>query len=202
MKVILLALVCTVQSFTASAQLFSFLKRSTRDQRVLAVASAPLNIKAAKLSNGKVSRQVMSSNDYSLGLNEYTVMKTAQHQMRFRQYEDASYSFAELARIYIQLNRLSEAKWFFLQSSNLSRQQNNDRLTISNLMELANIKATIGDLALAQQDLDEARTMATGHNWTDDVLAVKRTEENIDRKKLAALKPGDSSLSKNAQAAL
>jgi hypothetical protein len=122
-------------------------------------------------------------------LNEHTVMKTAQHQMRFRQYEDASYSFNELAKIYVQLNKLSEAKWFFLQSNNLSRQQNNDRLTIANLMELATVKATIGDFALAQQDLDEARDLATAHNWQDDVLSVKKRVDVLQRSKLAYVKP-------------
>jgi hypothetical protein len=202
MKVILLALVCTVFSLSASAQFFSFLKKQKRDPQTMVASSAAVDLQSFKLLGNKVQRQIVGNTDYSLGLNEHTVMKTAQHQMRFRQYEDASYSFAELARIYIRLNRLSEAKWFFLQSSNLSRQQNNDRLTISNLMELANIKATIGDMALAQQDLDEARSMAAGHNWTDDLQLVKKTEDNLNRTKLTVVRSADAALGRTGQAAL
>jgi hypothetical protein len=80
-------------------------------------------------------------------------MKTAQHNMRFRIYDVASVNFSELAQLYAQQNRFSEAKWYFLQSTFLSRQQNNNKLTIANLCKLAMVKLEIGDFILAQQDL-------------------------------------------------
>jgi tetratricopeptide (TPR) repeat protein len=187
MKVFLLALLCTI-SFSASAQWWSF-KKHKRYPMLAEVKYAPFRMPAAKLMNTNVKRVTLGMTTYGLTLSERSVMKTAQHQMRFRQYEDASYSFNELAKIYVQQGKLSEAKWFYLQSNNLSRQQNNDRLTIANLIELANVKSTIGDFALAQQDLDEARDMATAHNWQDDVLSVKKHMDGLQRSKLAYVKP-------------
>ncbi|WDF55513.1 hypothetical protein [Mucilaginibacter sp. KACC 22063] len=123
--------------------------------------------KVSKLPSAKVSRS-----DYSLELEENYVMKTAQHNMRFRVYDEASYNFSNLAQLYLQQNRYSEAKWFFLQSNNISRQQNNDKLTIANLVWLAGIKSEIGDFKLAQQDLTEARQMASSHGWHEDIAMV------------------------------
>lgn len=188
MRGLLLVLLCTI-SFSASAQWWAVgpLKKFQRYPAIVQVKQSPLKI-TAKWSKASVARVAIGQTIYNLTLNERTVMKTAQHQMRFREYADASYSFSELAKIYVQQNKLSEAKWFFLQSNNLSRQQNNDRLTIANLMELATIKSTIGDFALAQQDLNEAQDMANSHNWQDDILSVKKRQDDLQRSKLAAVK--------------
>jgi hypothetical protein len=87
-------------------------------------------------------------------------MRAAQHNMRFREYALASYKFSELAQIYVKENRLSEAKWYYLQSILISKQQNDHQHTINNLVSLAMIKADLGDLVQAQQDLAEARELA------------------------------------------
>jgi len=188
MRGILLILLCTI-SFSASAQWWAVgpLKKFQRYPLIAQVQQSPLKIKA-QLSNAKLTRVAIGQTTYCLTLNEHAVMKTAQHQMRFREYADASYSFNELAKIYVQQNKLSEAKWFFLQSNNLSRQQSNDRLTIANLIELAVIKSTIGDFSLAQQDLKEAQDLAGSHNWQDDILSVKKRQDDLQRTKLATVK--------------
>jgi hypothetical protein len=187
MKALLLVLFCFI-SISASAQWFpiGFHKRYPQ---IAAVKMRPFKMPAAKITAVNVLPVNLPPSEYVLTISEHSVMKTAQHQMRFREYEDASYSFNELAKIYVQLNKLSEAKWFFLQSNNLSRQQNNDRLTIANLMELASVKQAIGDFALAQQDLDEARGMATSHNWPDDIALVKKRMDILQRSKMAFVKP-------------
>ncbi|WP_345949399.1 MULTISPECIES: hypothetical protein [unclassified Mucilaginibacter] len=197
MKVLLLAFFCTI-AMSASAQFWPFAKHP-RYPLIAETKSRPFRLPAAQLKGNKISRVEIGQTPYSLKLTERIVMKTAQHQMRFREYEDASYSFNELAKIYVQQNKLSQAKWFFLQSNNLSRQQSNDRLTIANLMELSSVKSAIGDFALAQQDLEEARTMATAHNWQDDVQSVKKRLDLLQLNKLAALKPA---VGVNSQAAL
>jgi len=199
MKVLLLALLCTI-SFSASAQWWR-LGKNKRYPLIAQAQTPAYRLTASKFSVPKVSRCTIGQTSYSLVLSEHTVMKTAQHQMRFREYESASYSFNELAKIYVQLNQLSEAKWFFLQSNNLSRQQNNDRLTIANLIELSNVKQAIGDFSLAQQDLEEARDMAKNHNWQDDIQAVKKRIDNLQLTKLAALKP-EAGFGKAGQATL
>jgi hypothetical protein len=187
MKVLLPALFCLF-GFSASAQWLPFLKHK-RYAALPEVCSAPVLVKATTFSKPLLTATALGSTAYSLSLNEHTVMKMAQHQMRFREYENASYSFNELAKIYVQLNKMSEAKWFFLQSNSLSRQQNNDRLTIANLIELASVKSTIGDFDLAQQDLDEARSLAAAHNWQDDLNHVQKSVSGLQRNKLVALKP-------------
>lgn len=125
--------------------------------------------------------------DYYLEVAEQAVMKTAQHNMRFRIYDLASYNFSELAQLYVQQNRFSEAKWYFLQSTLISRQQNNDRLTISNLNKLAMVKLEIGDFLLAQQDLREARDIAAARGWLRDVIAMEKQLTYIQRNRIASL---------------
>ncbi|QJD95841.1 hypothetical protein HH214_08125 [Mucilaginibacter robiniae] len=187
MKALLLLVLCGV-SFSASAQWWHFGKAK----------HVPLNLEAKSLAfqwkglppaKPQLTRVEMGASEYGLDLYRITVMKTAQHQMRFREYEDASYSFTELAKVYIKQNKMTEAKWFFLQSNNLSRQQNNDRLTIANLVDLAWVKTNIGDYALAQQDLEEARDLANAHGWADDVTLTQKKLSDLQHTKLAALTP-------------
>jgi len=104
-------------------------------------------------------------------------MKTAQHNMRFRIYDIASYNFSQLAEMFMKQNRFSEAKWYLLQSNNISRQQNDDSHTIANLMDLAMVKANLGDLQQAQQDLDEARQIATARGFQSVIADIEK--ENI-----------------------
>src|ERR1017187_5064994 len=79
-----------------------------------------------KPGHPKIYPVSFSRTDYSYEAAEYIVMKEAQHNMRFRIYADASYNFSDLARLYIQQNRLSEAQWYLLQSNTISREQNDD----------------------------------------------------------------------------
>ena len=116
----------------------------------------------------------------SLDLAESIIMKEAKHNMRFRQYGLASYSFRELAHLYIVSNRFSEAKWFLLQSSNLSRKQNDNKLTVANLIDLADIKASIGELALARTDLIDAQAIATANGMSADLLVIEKKSKDIE----------------------
>ena len=112
--------------------------------------------------------------EYSVDAAENVVMKEAQHNMRFRIYADASYNFSELARLYMLQSRFSEAKWYLLQSNNISRQQNDDKHTVANLVALADIKLAIGDFDLAQQDLEEAHDIAWSRGFNDDLARISQ----------------------------
>lgn len=109
---------------------------------------------------------------YNLEVCEKVAMKSAQHHMRFREYALASYDFSDLAELYVQENRLSEAKWYYLQSIYISKKQEDKQHTIKSLISLAMIKADLGDLAQAQQDLTEARAIATQTNRADDIKII------------------------------
>lgn len=110
---------------------------------------------------------------YQLEVKERIVMRAAQHSMRFREYGPASYRFSELAQIYVKENRLSEAKWYYLQSNLISRQQNDHQHTISNLVNLAMVKADLGDMTQAQQDLTEARELARANGRPQDIKFIE-----------------------------
>lgn len=125
--------------------------------------------------------------DLALEAMQASLMKTAQHNMRFRVYSEASYNFSDLALLYVKQGRFSEAKWYFLQSMYLARQQNNHKLTFSNLINLAMVKSAIGDFALAQQDLIEARNLATTKGWLIDLIEVEKKLGYIQHSRFATL---------------
>jgi len=127
--------------------------------------------------NTAVSKPLLTSvnlnlSDYSLELAEASTIKSAQRNMRFKEYNTASYNFSDLAQLYIRQNRLSEAKWYYLQSISISRQQNDDRHTIYNLMGLALIKAMLSDFESSRNDLTEAREIARAHGLQTDLAQV------------------------------
>ena len=186
MRIGLIVLLCSL-SINASAQWWRLKKREPlplleqvafHPARVVYTATIP----HPRLANINL-RSV-----YSLEQEEASVMKQAQHNMRFRIYDVASYKFSDLAQLYVKQNRYSEAKWYFLQSSYLSRQQNNDRLTISNLSKLAMVKLEIGDFVLAREDLREARDIAASRGWLLELIAAEKQLDQIAHTRIAALR--------------
>jgi len=139
----------------------------------------------------RIAAHTYLPSDFTLEAAEDDVMKTAQHNMRFRIYDVASYNFSELAQLYVKQSRLSEAKWYFLQSTFLSRQQNNNKLTMSNLIKLAEVKSEIGDFALARQDMLDARDIASSHGWLIDVIEIEKKLTLMQHTRFAATLHGD-----------
>lgn len=174
---ITLLIICCLFGFSASAQWYRLdFKKHVRypEIEVVNVSSiSRINMKPA-VKPVKIQKTVLSRSAYSLEAAENMVMRDAQHNMRFRVYNDASYNFSELAKLYIQQNRYSEAKWYLLQSNIISRQQNDDKHTIDNLIALAMIKSDLGDYNQAQEDLTEARGMAALRGFTTDVATIEK----------------------------
>ncbi|MGH7238420.1 MAG: hypothetical protein ACREGF_07855, partial [Candidatus Saccharimonadales bacterium] len=163
MKYILLiffAAMCT----SASAQWYRvdriFSRKAQRTVTEALVAGAVAGVPVEKIAHPEIFPASFERSAYSTEAAEAIVMKTAQHNMRFRIYNDASYNFSELARLYISQNRYSEAIWYLLQSNKISREENDDKHTIENLIDLATTKALVGEIPLALQDLAEARNLA------------------------------------------
>jgi len=181
MKYTLTFLLLTMLSFSASAQWYYKigLKKAVRYPAIAQVKNDPIKrLPVTKPGTAKIAKYTIPDlNDYALDAAEAIIMKTAQHNMRFRIYDIASYNFSQLAELFIKQNRFSEAKWYLLQSNKISREQNDDKHTIANLMDLAMVKANLGDLAQAQQDLDEAHQIATLRGWTSNVADIEK--ENI-----------------------
>ncbi|MDB5006786.1 MAG: hypothetical protein JWP45_1179 [Mucilaginibacter sp.] len=196
MRIFLLILLSTI-CFTASAQWYRVdlkLKDLTAKKQVRPEAIEPpanhalARFPKAPVNKNAVSPELLARSEYSLEVIETEVMKTAKHNMRFRVYNDASYNFSELARMYIQQNRYAEAKWFLLQSNSISRDENDDKHTIANLIDLATIKSGLGDYIQARQDLTEAHELASIRGFKDDVsltdkklLYLKQNQLNMQK---------------------
>ncbi|WP_462267239.1 hypothetical protein [Mucilaginibacter sp.] len=187
MKHLFLLLLTACLSFSASAQWSIFGKRQRMPDLIPAKCIA-FKMPKSKIIRPKLYITSVGRSDYNLELLQAQVTKVAQHHMRFRMYDIASYDFNDLAQLYIQQNRLSEAKWFFLQSNNISRTQNNNKLTIANLIQLAYIKSAIGDFVLAQQDLLEARDIASNKGYLNDLLEVEKSLNAIQHNRFVSVR--------------
>lgn len=124
--------------------------------------------------NAEVKPFVYDESQFTLHAQEKELLKQAKHNMSWRIYNVASYNFSDLAQLYIKMHRFSEAKWYFLQSTNLSRQQNDDKHTIANLVSLAVVKENLGDLVSARADLTEARDMAQVRGMKEKVDEIEK----------------------------
>jgi hypothetical protein len=144
---------------------------------------------ADKTPYPKLTPVFIDRSAYSLEASENVVMQLAQHNMRFRIYNDASYNFSDLARLYIKQNRLSEAKWYLLQSNNISRQENDDKHTIENLIDLANVKGLMGDVLLARQDLAEAHDLAYAKGLSQYFETIDLETQYLNQNKAPKQKP-------------
>ena len=179
-----LFIILSTLTFTASAQFWQKKEKPVPAPRYdLPEAKYLTNVNispATKVNVPDVYVTAMKPVFHDLDIAENIIMKEAKHNMRFRQYGLASYDFRELAHLYIVENRFSEAKWFLLQSSNLSRKQNDNKLTVANLVDLADIKASIGELALARTDLKDAQAIATANDMREDLLVIEKKSREIE----------------------
>lgn len=178
MRLRLVILFCAI-SFSASAQFWQKIgfkkKHDILPELQLSKNNSISHISNTLNLNGlQVQPLVLEQCEFSLEVAEVTVMEMAKHNMRFRIYNDASYNFSDLAQIYIKLHRLSEAKWYLLQSNNISRQENDDKHTISNLINLAAVKVDIGDIPSAKADLLEARDMARAKAMQPETAEIEK----------------------------
>jgi hypothetical protein len=178
MRLRLVILFCAI-SFSASAQFWQKIgfkkKHDILPELQLSKNNSISHISNTLNLNGlQVQPLVLEQCEFSLEVAEVTVMEMAKHNMRFRIYNDASYNFSDLAQIYIKLHRLSEAKWYLLQSNNISRQENDDKHTISNLISLAAVKVDIGDIPSAKADLLEARDMARAKAMQPETAEIEK----------------------------
>ena len=177
-------------NLSASAQWY-YKVLSKRERLPLITAPADKSVSRLKMPafpKVKIPAFYPDATDYFLEASEKMIIKQAQHNMSWRIYDQASYNFSDLAKLYIRQKRLSEAKWYLLQSTTLSRRVNDDRHTVTNLMDLALVKADMGDIALARQDLAEACDLASGHGWNDNLSAIEKEVDFIQQNKSAATK--------------
>jgi tetratricopeptide (TPR) repeat protein len=81
-------------------------------------------------------------------------------------------SFNNLALVYRDQRKYSQAKWFILQSNSISRIKNDVPNIISSLLLLAAVKTDIKDYSLAMQDLNEALSLAGNNAKTQGTVQL------------------------------
>lgn len=188
MRYFLLALFCTI-GISASAQWNPFRKKLRRPQAEDLVCHPAALLAPGQLPHTHVSTILFDPSEYTIEAREAAVMKIAQHNMRFRVYHEASLNFTDLAHLYVQERRYSEAVWYLLQSNNISRQENDDKHTIENLIDIATIKAKIDEITLAQQDLAEAHDLAAAKGLNEYLETIDLAGQYITQNKLPKEKP-------------
>jgi len=191
MKFTLLIIFCAI-SVTTSAQFWQKKVKPVIYPRYELLPAATGNFSVAVSDAGLAMPAVyvvtLKRSVFDIELAEDQVLKEAKHNMRFRIYTAASYNFTALAELYLLQNRFSEAKWYLLQSNEISRQQKDDKHTISNLLDLAAIKLAIGEMGLAKIDLQEAHDIAALKGFTEDAATIETRMREIQFDKPSATK--------------
>lgn len=194
MRLRLIIFFCLI-SFSASAQFWT--KISFKKKHIILPALPQARggyfVNAGntpKLNSLQVQPIVLETCEYTLETTSKMVMEMVKHNMRFRVYNDASYNFSELAALYVKLHRWSEAKWYYLQSNNISRQENDDKHTMANLVCLAVIKVNTGDIPSAKADLSEARELARTHGMQAETTDIEKKMLLLDQNPDTTGKPG------------
>ncbi len=172
-----LLLLFIITGFSASAQIFFWKKKHTFKPgppiKACALGKAAISSNLL-LTNDSVKPYIYDESEFSLLSRERALIKDARHNMSWHIYNAASYNFSDLAQLYIRMHRYSEAKWYFLQSISLSRQENDSKHTVAILVSLAAIKENLGDLVSARADLNEAHDLA-------QVKGMKEKAEEINK---------------------
>jgi hypothetical protein len=191
MRYRLIIFFCVI-SFSASAQWWhlSFKKHpvfySLKDPR-----SHEFKPVTAKLLYDQVQVQplILEPSAFSLEAQERSIMKLAKHNMSWRIYNLASYNFSDLAQVYIKMHRFSEAKWYLLQSNNISREEHDDKHTIANLVSMSIVKTDLGDRISARADLLEALDLAHIRNLQNEAADVQKNIVMLDQRDPNAPRP-------------
>lgn len=82
-------------------------------------------------------------------------------------------SFDQLADIFKQQKRFSEAKWFYIQSNSVARKLNNSSGIVNSLVSLGHVKMSIGDHQLALTDFKEAERLSLSNKYQFKLVEIK-----------------------------
>ncbi len=92
---------------------------------------------------------------------------------KLKDYVGTIQCYSQLAQIYQQQRRFSEAKWFYIQSNLLARKINNTPGIVNSLINLAHVKMSIGDHALALRDFREAERLSISNKYSYKLVEIK-----------------------------
>ncbi len=83
--------------------------------------------------------------------------------------------FDDLAKVYTAQHRYSQAKWFLLQSKNISRKRNDVASVVMTLVKLANVKMDNKETKLAMRDLNDALNLSVKNNLLREEALVQQS---------------------------
>ncbi|MGV8877663.1 MAG: hypothetical protein ACOH2A_01400 [Sphingobacteriaceae bacterium] len=174
--------------FSASAQWWK--KKIVRSSPITQIKKNDLNMQPKDLvyQDNQLFIKSVNRSQYGFDLAEIRVMKSLKNSMRYRKVDDMRSDFNRLVALYLKQNRYSEAKWYLLQSNDLSRKLNDPSGMVASLIKLAMLKAEIGDFAMARQDLLNAREISLSSSHLFDFIEIEKKLQVLQLKKLAGLK--------------
>jgi hypothetical protein len=181
-----LLLACCAISLNTSAQFWKKKVRYPAIEQVDAISMPQFTTSAPAVKSKVLRIQYTLAPVFDFDKMEQAMLKEAKRNMRYREYQQASYKFTDLAGLYLLHNRFSEAKWYLLQSISLS---NDAKLKLSNLLTLAGIKTDLGETSLAKTDLQQARTLANTNGLTADIIEIDKRLLALNNSKPLLIKP-------------
>jgi tetratricopeptide (TPR) repeat protein len=81
--------------------------------------------------------------------------------------------YDQLADTYHQQKKFTQAKWFYIQSNMLARKINSPLEVVKSLINLANVKMSIGDYHLALSDYKEAEQISLKYKFKNQLIELK-----------------------------
>jgi len=131
---------------------------------------------------------VFERSQYNYDLAEAAIMKQLYHTLRFHMHAESISNFNTLIALYIEEQRYSEAKWYYLQINNLAHQQNDDNNVIASLVGLGMVKCEIGEFVQAKDDLTSAMDFAASRGRQGDVAEIKKKLAVVEQKRSMNIK--------------
>lgn len=90
--------------------------------------------------------------------------------------------YDQLADTYHQQKKFTQAKWFYIQSNMLARKINSPLEIVESLINLANVKMSIGDYELALSDYQEAEQIALKNKYSKQLIELKSCLSDVHNK--------------------
>lgn len=81
--------------------------------------------------------------------------------------------YDQLAELFKNQKRFSEAKWFYIQSNMVARKINNYSGIVNSLVSLGHVKMSIGDHQLALTDFREAEQLSIANKYRFKLVEIK-----------------------------
>jgi hypothetical protein len=188
-RVFILAPLCLLFALSANAQWW---KKKPVERLPLLQGAKNLSFSFSKtqklIAVPIVCKAKFEASQFSYDVAEAAIMKSLYHTMRFHMYIESIDNFNSLIALYLEQQRYSEVKWYFLQINYLARQKEDDANIIASLVGLGMVKSEIGEFSQAKEDLIAAVDFAASKGRLSDVADIKKKLIVVEHKKSLNIK--------------